>query len=424
MARGRQLQWFVSALPLASRSRPAQRLRIAFALLATLFALAAPPVVAQMRAGYVGDAACTSCHRQASLSYQHTAHHLTSQLPSADSLPNRFFAGENLITIIAPENDLGEPSLVFRMSHTGSDYSETAITGFDGQFHQHSARIDIVTGSGKRGQTFLNWQQDQLFELPVSYWTDGRRWINSPGYDDGTANFSRPIYPACMECHATYLRPLFDDPESNHFDRASLVVGIGCEVCHGPGAQHIALEAARPTGSPRLTDSAILNPAHFTRERQIDLCALCHNGIQRQPLEPAFSYLPGEPLSRYFQPLDTPAAEHPDVHGNQVALLERSRCFRESTSMTCSTCHDTHAIEQPADSYSTKCLSCHRWQQCGEAKHIGAPIKSQCIRCHMPVEPTTVIVSTTAGKQVNATMRNHWIKVYPTAKPIGTIPHS
>lgn len=366
------------------------------------------------RPGYTGDAACTSCHRQQALSYLHTAHHLTSQLPDAQSVHGSFTPSANVLTILAPTNDLGLPSLQFRMDHTADRFYETALTGFPGQLQQQRESIDIVTGSGKRGQTYLYWQQDQLFELPVSYWTSGHRWINSPGYDDGTANFSRPIYPACMECHASYLRPLSDSPDTNRFDRRSFVPGIGCETCHGPGAKHVALESSHTPGGATLADSAILNPAHFSRDRQIDLCAYCHNGIQRLPLAPAFSYLPGQPLSRYFQSLDTVAAGHPDVHATQVGLLERSRCFRESTTMTCSTCHDTHAPEHTADSYSSKCLSCHQWQQCGEAKRIGASIKARCVDCHMPIEPTQVIVSTTAGEQLHATMRNHWIKIYPT----------
>jgi hypothetical protein len=60
-------------------------------------------------------------------------------------------------------------------------------------------------------------------------------------------------------------------------------------------------------------------------------------------------------------------------------------------------------------------MSCHRWQSCGVAAHLGSKIVDQCIECHMPVEPTSVIVSETAGKVVRATMRNHWIKVYPEA---------
>jgi hypothetical protein len=34
----------------------------------------------------------------------------------------------------------------------------------------------------------------------------------------------------------------------------------------------------------------------------------------------------------------------------------------------------------------------------------------------MPVEPTNVIVSETAGAVVRAKMRNHWIKVYAASQ--------
>ncbi len=66
-------------------------------------------------------------------------------------------------------------------------------------------RIDIVTGSGIKGQTYLYWKGDQLFQLPVSYWTDLKRWITSPGYTEGVANFDRPIVPRCLECQCYLL---------------------------------------------------------------------------------------------------------------------------------------------------------------------------------------------------------------------------
>lgn len=411
------------SLNVTSQQRQALLLLVAFTLgfvfTAGSINRGAAQSMAPMRPGYAGDASCSNCHRKEALSYLHTAHRLTSQLPTLESVRGSFAAGANVLTIVAPNNASGEPSLQFRMDHEAGHFYETAITGFDTQLERQRESIDIVTGSGKRGQTYLYWQGDQLFELPVSYWAAGRRWINSPGYDDGTANFSRAIYPACMECHASYLRPLSDAPDSNRFDRASFEPGIGCETCHGPGAKHVALEteqvAHRSKLGSEVARTAILNPAKFSRDRQIDLCALCHHGIDREPLAPAFSYVPGEPLSKYFRPIETAAVEHPDVHGNQVGLLERSRCFRESSNMTCSTCHDTHAPERTAASYSDRCLSCHRWQGCPESKHIGIGIKTRCIDCHMPIEPTKVIVSTTAGAEVHATMRNHWIKVYPTS---------
>ena len=368
---------------------------------------------AEPRAKYVGDAACLSCHKEQGLSYLHTSHHLTSQLANQHSVLGSFHEGSNVLTIVDPPGTGTEPALSFKMETRSGGFYETAVTGWGSHLQSRSERIDVVTGSGVRGVTYLYWDGDQLYELPVSYWTDGHQWINSPGYDNGTARFSRPIHPGCLECHATYIKPLSSDPLTNRYEKESLITGISCETCHGPGADHIARQKAGAAGS---VGETILNPAKFSRDRQIDLCALCHNGIQREAIAPAFSYIPGQPLTNYFKPLPVDMLEHPDVHGNQVGLLQRSRCYLSAPNMTCSTCHDVHAPERPAAEYSEKCLTCHRWESCGVAKKMGAKIASNCIDCHMPVEPTNVIVSQTADKVVRAKMRNHWIKVYPDAR--------
>jgi Cytochrome c554 and c-prime len=362
------------------------------------------------RARYVGDSACLSCHKEQAISYQRTAHHLTSQLANTHTVLGPFREGSNVLTIYPAHTS--EPGLYFRMEEKNGNYYETAVTSWDNTTQTRSERIDIVTGSGVRGATYLYWDGDRLYELPVSYWTDGHQWINSPGYDNGTAKFSRPINPGCLECHATYINPLSPDPLTNRYEKASLVTGISCETCHGPGVDHVARNKA---GSAAAEEQAILNPAKFSRDRQVDLCALCHNGIQREAIAPAFSYVPGEPLTNYFKPIPADTLEHPDVHGNQVGLLQRSRCYLSSPNLSCSTCHDVHAQERPATAYSDRCLTCHRWESCGEAKALGHKIANNCIDCHMPVEPTNVIVSETGGRTVRAKMRNHWIKVYPDA---------
>ena len=362
------------------------------------------------RANYVGDATCISCHKKEGLSYLHTSHSLTSQLANKKSVLGSFQEGSNILTIVDPTTTAG-PFLYFKMEAKDGRYYETAVTGWGKQVETRTEPIDIVTGTGVRGATYLYWQGNQLYELPVSYWTDGSQWINSPGYENGSADFSRPVNPGCMECHATYIRPLSQDPATNRYDRDSLVTGISCERCHGPGAQHVARQ--KVSSASASTEQAILNPAKFSRDRQVDLCALCHNGTQREATAPAFSYIPGKPLSDYFRLLQTDSAEHPDVHGNQVGLLQRSRCYLSSPNMSCSTCHDVHAKEQPAAAYSAKCLTCHQWQSCGLSKTRGHSIANNCIDCHMPLEPTRVIISETADKVVRATMRNHWIKIYP-----------
>lgn len=365
------------------------------------------------RAGYVGDAACLTCHKEQALPYEHTAHRLTSQLASAHSVLGSFRPGSNVLMISDPSRATSEPGLYFRMDEKNGSYYETAVIGWQGKTESRTERIDVVTGSGVRGATYLYWDGDRLYELPVSYWTDGHQWINSPGYDNGTARFSRPINPGCLECHATYIKALSPDPLTNRYEKDSLITGISCETCHGAGADHVARQKS---GLAASEGQAILNPAKFSRDRQVDLCALCHNGIQRKAITPAFSYVPGQPLTNYFKPLPIDTLEHPDVHGNQVGLLQRSRCYLSSPNMTCSTCHDVHGPERTAAAYSDRCLTCHRWESCGVAKAVGHKITNDCIDCHMPVEPTNVIVPETGSKVVRAKMRNHWIKVYSDAR--------
>ena len=104
-----------------------------------------------------------------------------------------------------------------------------------------------------------------------------------------------------------------------------------------------------------------------------------------------------------------------DVHGNQVALTQRSRCY-QSSQMTCTTCHNVHAPERAPAAYSEKCLQCHKDNDCGEFARLGTKIRENCVDCHMPLQESDLIISNTAEKQVKARMRNHWIKVYPGAQ--------
>lgn len=381
-------------------------------LLALLAIFGTPPQTAgehaPQRDKYVGDAACVSCHRDQSDPYQHTAHHLTSQPANKDSILGSFHDGSNVLMIADPAKASENPGLYFKMEARDNGYYQTAVAGWPGHLERRSERMDVVIGSGVRGQSYLYWHGEQLFELPVSYWSNGARWINSPGYKDGTMNFTRAVTPRCLECHATYIQPLSLDPLTNRYDPKSLVTGISCERCHGPGADHVASERSKtPAGEP------ILNPAKFPRDRQVELCALCHNGIRREEFSPAFSFVPGKPLDNYLLPNTGEVAAHPDVHGNQVGLLQKSRCYLSSPNMSCSTCHDVHQPERPAAAYSDRCLSCHKVESCGMSKTMGHKIADNCIDCHMPVEGTNAIVSETASQVIRPKMRNHWIKVYP-----------
>lgn len=347
-------------------------------------------------AKYVGDASCQSCHKEKVEAFHRTAHFLTSRLPDAASILGSFTPGSNVMKT-------SNPDLFFRMDKKDNEFFQTAVEGEDPFITERSERFAFVVGSGGKGQSYLYWKGDELFELPVSYW-DELGWVNSPGYRDGVANFSRPVIPRCLECHGSYFQSLAPPP--NRYRHNGFMVGITCEKCHGPGGGHVdRLSAKAAPGA----ESGILNPAKFSRDRQMDLCAWCHAGAG-ESLRPAFSYIPGEPLDKYLKlPASDPAAPI-DVHGSQVEMLQKSRCFQQS-SMTCLTCHDVHAVQHDLGAFSKECLTCHK-PATAMFPRQNHQASSNCIDCHMPLKETNLIVFDQNGRRARPNVRSHWIKVY------------
>ena len=304
------------------------------------------------------------------------------------------------------------PYLHFEMTENKDGYFQSAVEEpGPGKTITHTERIDIVAGVPRKGQSYLFWKGDQLFQLPVTYWTETNSWVNSPSYPDGSPHFDKAIIPRCLECHASYFDWL--PPPINRYGKTSMVLGIGCEKCHGPGREHVARHRLR-SQLPAGTSEAIVNPASLSRDRQMDVCGLCHSG-NGTPIAPSLSFVPGDDLLDY---VDIPYAgpeDAVDVHGNQVQLLRLSKCFQSTTTLTCTTCHDVHEEERNAASFSPKCLSCHEAKQCGEYPKIGDQIIRNCIDCHMPLQNSSVLFSNTNGKKITPTVRNHRIAVYAPA---------
>jgi hypothetical protein len=348
------------------------------------------------RPNFVGDDACSSCHAKKVETFHQSAHYLTSRLPSKDAIFGNFTPGANVLKT-------ANPDLFFRMEQKGDYFFQTAVEGVAPYSESHTERFGLVIGSGGKGQTYLYWRGDGLFQLPVSYWKD-LGWVNSPGYRDGVANFERPVIPRCLECHATYFEPA--PSSANRYSEIGFVVGITCEKCHGPGSEHVHQEDLK---HPPASGLAILNPDRFSRERQIDLCAWCHAG-HGTAVVPSFSYVPGEPLDKYIEFPRPDTNSQIDVHGGQVDLLRKSRCFQSST-MTCLTCHDVHTEQHDLAAFSQRCLSCHQPGKDSFPK-VGHQATSNCIGCHMPERETNLIVFDWKGHKQRPQVRTHWIKTY------------
>jgi hypothetical protein len=356
-------------------------------------------------AAYVGDETCSACHQDKAASYHRTAHAHTSSLASGESIHGNFNAGSNILRTV-------NPNLYFQMEAKGGVFTQTAVMRTsETKVMTRTEQIDIVVGSGRKGQTYLYWD-DKILQLPVSYWTGLGDWVNSPGYRDGTANFDRPIGPRCFECHGSRFESRA--PPENRFERASLVLGISCEKCHGPGGEHVArFRSATPPRSP--AEMAIVNPARLPRDRQMDVCALCHGG-SGESIRPALSFMPGDTLDQFLILPSTPPNTRADVHAIQIQLLQKSRCFQSSASMSCNTCHDVHQPQRDADAFVSRCLTCHQVASCRQFPKLGHAIDGKCVDCHMPLQQTEKIISSLNGRKVQPMVRNHQIAIYPDVR--------
>jgi hypothetical protein len=348
---------------------------------------------------FVGAQVCAECHRSYVESFSATAHARTGSVADQETLSD---ALTQTVTVRTQS-----PNFWFEVIPGPDGLYQKLNVERGGRRYIHEERMDLVIGSGKLGQTFLYWEGDALYELPIGYFTESNTWVNSPGYRDGTANFARPIRPGCMHCHATVMQPVAGSV--NRFDFDGAVLGVSCERCHGSGREHVEYHRAHPDES---RPHAITNPGQLSPSRQIELCSQCHSGAG-ELLKPAFTYQPGDDLSEFLQLSETGTSGPGSVHSaNQRARLSLSRCFQNSPQMTCTTCHDPHAHERGQQGvFSKRCLECHGEQDCGVVRREGATWAERCIDCHMRREEDTETVMETAEGSIAPLLRDHFISI-------------
>lgn len=356
---------------------------------------------------FAGSASCAGCHKDIYEKHLHTAHFLTSAIATEKNILGSFEPGSNTYTY--PNG--GTVTLENRAK---GFYQVAYVNGEE----KMSQRFDIVTGSGKKGQTYLSWAGERLVQLPVSYFASVHQWANSPANPDRIA-FNRPITSRCLECHTTYVeKTSAETKEPETYNPNHIIYGVDCEKCHGPAAQHVEYQTQHPEDKKA---QFIINPARFTREQSLDMCALCHGG-RLQKSKPSFSFVAGDRLSDYFHLTQASVDGNTlDVHGNQFGLMASSKCFRSSKTMTCLTCHSAHENEAGNKAlFSQRCKNCHSGDKehpvtCKLTSQIGPAIDTSCIDCHMPQQPSRAIALLLQGQlaPTPALMYNHLIQDYP-----------
>lgn len=357
-------------------------------------------------AEFVGDAACFDCHEPEYRGYQdHGMAQSYYPLTTENSVEN--FTG---VMIYHPDSDLHYRAI----DDGGRYYQEEIRRDADGEvIHRLRREMEFVVGSGSAARTYLTEENGRYYQLPLTWYTQEGRWDFSPGYQYHNVRFDRLIPDRCMTCHNSYPEPVpFAEGKYDHVPN-----GIGCERCHGPGSVHVEARLTSPEAADSV-DATIVNPAHLSLDRRLDVCQQCHLhttvSMLREGRTP-YDFRPSQSLADYVSFF---AAEEPETNAIDVIShadrMKQSPCFLQTqgtdTPMDCTTCHNPHEGFRDAgpEYFNSTCQGCHgpstlRLRFETDEARVVHTAESNCFSCHMP--------KVEAEGAPHASFTDHWIRV-------------
>ena len=282
----------------------------------------------------------------------------------------------------------------------------------DGRWHSYP--VDYTIGSKWQQAYATKLPNGQIHVFPIQYSAVEKKWLDywkvidnqrserADPYSWEKLDASTSYELNCAVCHTSQLRNTSGgslSPDNIVFREP----GIGCEMCHGPSAEHVDLM----TKSKFYNKGPLDPPVDFLRlsnREFVAICAQCHmqsnahNGGPRGELNYSstgtfFLKNAAVPLAEF-----TRSAFFRDGRFTQatfmVEALERSQCFRKGQA-SCGSCHDPHGHDGSPASLKFKsdpdlmCTGCHsQFKDQARAtahSHHPAPTEaSRCVSCHMP----------------------------------------
>jgi len=398
--------------------KKASLLFIIFALLLTSCKNESDDYIDPRGTDYAGSESCIQCHQIQHETSLLSAHYKATLPATKENILGHFTEGNN--TFVYDKN-----TKIVMEERNDSLYQVLYKNGKEVKAYP----FDVLFGA-KHAQTSGYWKNHYFYELPISYYKSINKWATSPNYSATIPDFKRKILKECFACHSSNISSgyittsstetyTYMGMEVNDFmSKNTLLYGIDCERCHGPGKKHIQTHLKFPDLKKAQN---MVGFSNLTRQQRIDACALCHSGNDKSKLKSRFQYKPGESLSDYFteNPRSRDTLNY-DVHGNQLGLLSQSKCFQKSETMDCITCHNPHQEKaQTYASYSKICMNCHKTPQ-----HNAITLKSKsmlannCVECHMPKQDSKAIrfQQSNSSAVSSYSLRTHKIAVYPVAK--------
>ncbi|MBX3412218.1 MAG: hypothetical protein KF708_05820 [Pirellulales bacterium] len=401
--------------------------------------------------GYVTSQACQKCHQEQFRSWHHSYHRTMTQAVSPES-------------VVAPFDDvvLKAQGREYRLSRRGEEFwvnlpdpewyldmkapPADRRPGLPSEPPQVDRRVIMSTGSHHMQ---LYWVQGpetkRLVTVPLIYLIDEARWVpRSDVFLHGPSEpYEAPLKvqawnEVCVACHAVAGQPKLAQGVGSPETRVA-ELGIACEACHGPGAEHIARHEAAGTAlagaafdAPRkpasdVADPTIINPARCDAKTSAQVCGRCHSVHSVHDQQDYWhgqgdTFRPGQPLDSTRFVLRNPrrvaleqgadpdlaqptnpmqSAEMlshffwPDgmvrVSGREYNGLLETACHQRGD-LSCVSCHSLHE-GKPENQLGAgmdgnqACLQCHGEYESKLTEHTHHAADSEgsrCYNCHMP----------------------------------------
>ncbi len=355
---------------------------------------------------YVGIETCVSCHKDIYDSYINTGMGQSFGLATKEKSNGIF--DEHAIVYDAELDYYYKPYFQDSLMYIMEYRLENGDT-----VHKRIEKISYIIGSGHHTNSHLIYRNGYMFQAPITFYTQEKKWDLAPGFEKGlSSRFSRIIANECLTCHNHYPEPIAGS--LNKYKK--MPEGIECERCHGPGSIHVKEKLKGIiVDTSRFADYSIVNPRHLPIDRQMDLCQRCHlQGVAvLNPGKSFYDFKPGMKLSEIMQvflPRFTNSHEK-FLMASQADRLRLSPCFLESKDLSCISCHNPHhdVKSKEKNSYNQSCQGCHSKgseSRCAANPKMIQKENNDCVSCHMPKTgsidiPHVTITDHNISKQVN-----------------------
>ncbi|MCH7781380.1 MAG: hypothetical protein IH848_11095, partial [Acidobacteria bacterium] len=185
--------------------------------------------------GYTGSSACASCHPGEHATWKASYHRTMTQLATPESVippfDGRTLAWGPRKTVLERRGDEYWVQL----------YDYARPDPIEGEWR----RIVMTTGSHTVQHYWAQTGHARIIErMPVAYYIPQERWIPLEAAFIQPPDSFIPLggwNDNCLACHSTNPRPHVEELNTQVSE-----LGIACEACHGPGAEHVDRYRAAP----------------------------------------------------------------------------------------------------------------------------------------------------------------------------------